>query len=229
MFTPVNPLTALVVGGCGWILVFGLNSPAASAAIVLIACLLGVWRTRNVSVPAAVLALALPVALSMVLIHAPYGTERIAPLLTADGLAIGGTLALRFCALMSCMLAAVAWVNIPDLVKAVQVLPGGNKLAYLAGATLQLVPQGSAQVKAVRDAQALKRAPITARTVIKRLILPVLTALLSQGSARGAALETAGYDLTGARTVLRPVPDSAVQRVVRWTLPLLCLGVAVWI
>lgn len=229
MRTPINPLTALVVGGCGWILVFGLNSAAASAAIAVIACALGVWRTRNASVPAAVIALTVPVGLSMLLIHAPYGTRRIAPLLTSDGLAVGGALALRFCALMSCMIAAVAWIRIPDLVKAVQVLPGGNKLAYLAGATLQLVPQGHAQVQTVRDAQALKRAPITARNAITHVVLPVLTALLTHGSARGAALETAGYDLPGARTVLRSVPDSRAQRVMRWALPLACLGVVLWI
>ena len=229
MRTPINPLTALVVGGCGWILVFGLNRPLASAVLVVIACALGVWRTRNASVPAAVLALAVPVGLSMLLIHAPYGTRRIAPLLTADGLATGGALALRFCALMACMIAAVAWVRIPDLVKAVQVLPGGNKLAYLAGATLQLVPQGHAQVQTVRDAQALKRTPISARNAITHLVLPVLTALLTHGSARGAALETAGYDLPGARTVLRPVLASHLQRAVRWALPVVCLGVVLWI
>ncbi len=226
---PLNPLTALVVGGCGWILVFGLNRPLASAAVVAVACALGIWRTRNASVPAAVVALAVPVGLSMLLIHAPYGSHRIAPLLTSDGLATGGALALRFCALMSCMIAAVAWVHIPDLVKAVQVLPGGNKLAYLAGATLQLVPQGRAQVNTVRDAQALKRTPITARNAITHLVLPVLTSLLTHGSARGTALETVGYDLPGTRTVLRPVPDSRLQRTVRWVLPVVCVGVALWI
>ena len=85
------------------------------------------------------------------------------------------------------------------------------------------------RVKTVRDAQALKRTPITARNAITHLVLPVLTALLTHGSARGTALETAGYDLPGARTVLRPVPDSTLQRAVRWTLPVVCVGVALWI
>ncbi|WP_240510600.1 energy-coupling factor transporter transmembrane component T [Corynebacterium hadale] len=225
----INPLTALAAGACGWILVLGLNSPVVSLAMTAVACVLGVWRTRNASVPATTVALAVPVGLSMLLIHVPYGSERIAPLLTADGLAVGAALAARFCALMACMLAAVAYVRIPELVKALQVLPGGNKLAYIAGATLQLVPHGSAQVKVVRDAQALKRAPVHARNVVTRLIMPVLTALLSQGASRGAALETAGYDLPGRRTVLRPVPDSAAQKALRIVAPIACVAVVVWI
>ena len=59
--------------------------------------------------------------------------------------------------------------------------------------------------------------------------MPVLTELLTQAGARGQALETAGYDLTGRRTVLRPVRDSASQRAARILIPLLCLAVVLWI
>lgn len=225
----VNPLTALAVGASGWILVMGINTPAASAAIVLLSLIVATAKTRNLAPIIAVVVLALPVAASMVLIHAPYGEERIAPLLTADGLATAGELALRFTALMACLLAAGTFVRVPDLAKALQVLPGGNRLSYIAGSTLQLFPQGSQRVRITRDANRLKARPITLKTSVPNLIMPVLTELLTLSSHRGRALETAGYDLPGRRTVLRPVPDSALQRTIRWATPLICLAVAIWL
>lgn len=225
----LNPLTALAVGASGWIVVMGVNRPAVSAAVLIVALLIGTAKTRSVALIAAVAGLALPVALSMVLIHAPYGEERIAPLITADGLAVAGELALRFTALMACILAAGVFVRVPDLAKALQVRRYGNRLSYIAGATLQLFPQGAQRVRVARDANALKARPVTVKTVVPNLIMPVITELLTQSAARGRALETAGYDLPGRRTVLRPVHDSGLQRAIRWIAPLICIGVILWI
>lgn len=225
----LNPLTALVIGASGWILVLGLNSPAASLTVLAIALLAGTWRTRNPSLVAATALLAAPVAASMLLIHAPYGEHRIAPLLTSDGIADAAHLTARFTALIACLMAAVAWMRTPDLAKALQATRGGNRIGYIAGTTLQLGPQGAQRIRATRDANRLKQRPITAKTVVPNLIMPVLTELLTQAGARGQALETAGYDLTGRRTVLRPVHDSSAQRAARILTPLACLVVVVWI
>ena len=165
----------------------------------------------------------------MVLIHAPYGEHRIAPLLTSDGLADAAHLTARFTALVACLLAAVAWMRTPDLAKALQATRGGNRIGYIAGTTLQLGPQGAQRIRVTRDANRLKERSITAKTVVPNLIMPVLTELLTQAGARGQALETAGYDLTGRRTVLRPVHDSSAQRAARILTPLACLAVVVWI
>lgn len=207
----------------------GINRPWVSAAVIALALAAGTARVRNASLVVAVGALALPVTLSMLLIHAPYGSERIAPLITADGLAVAGVLTLRFVALISSLLAAGTFFTVADLAKALQAVPGGNRLSYLAGSTLQLFPQGAARVRVVRDANVLRGRPVRVNTVVPHLIMPVLTELLTTGAARGQALETAGYDLEGRRTVLRPVTDSPVQRAIRWGFPVLCLGVAAWI
>lgn len=224
----MNPLTALSLAASGWIAVLGVNHPAFSAAVALAAVAAGTARTRSAKVALAVLALSVPAALSMALVHAPYGEHRIAPLITAGGLAVAGELSLRFAALMSCFLAAMAFVSVPELVKALQALPGGNRLAYIAGSALQLFPQGAATVRAVRDANRLRGRRINARTVVPHVVLPVLADLLSSGANRGFALETAGYDLPGSRTVLRPAQDSALQRAVRWAAPLVAVGVVLW-
>ena len=130
---------------------------------------------------------------------------------------------------MACVLAAMAYIRMPDLAKALQALRGGNRLSYLAGSTLQLFPQGAQRVRIARDANALKSRPVNVKTVAPHVIQPVITELLTQSAARGRALETAGYDLPGRRTVLRPVHDSGIQRAIRWTVPLICIGVVLWI
>lgn len=225
----INPLTALAVAASGWILTMGINTPQASAAIVCAALIIGTAKTRNASLIVATAALALPVALSMAVIHAPYGEERIAPLITLDGLQVAGVLALRFIALMACVLAAMAYIRMPDLAKALQAARGGNRLSYLAGSTLQLFPQGAQRVRVVREANRLQARAINVKTVVPHVIMPVITELLTQSAARGRALETAGYDLQGRRTVLRPVPDTTAQRVARWLVPLIAVAVVVWI
>lgn len=207
----------------------GINTPQASAAIVIAALAIAAAKTRNLAPVIAVAALTLPVALSMLIIHAPYGQVRIAPLITADGAAIAGELVLRFTALMGCLVAAGTFVRVPDLAKALQAVSGGNRLSYLAGSTLQLFPQGAQRVRVTRDANRIKARPITAKTVVPNLIMPVLTELLTLSSHRGRALETAGYNIPGRKTVLRPVPDSGLQRAVRWSAPLICLAVALWL
>ena len=227
--TRLNPLTALAIGASCWILVLGLNRPAVSVTVIILAVALGTWRTKTPALAAATALLAAPVAVSMLLIHAPYGEHRIAPLITSDGLATAGELAARFTALIASLLAAVAFSRTPDLAKALQAAPGGNRIGYIAGTTLQLGPQGARRARIVRDANRLKGRPVTWNTVVPHVIMPVLTELLTQAGSRGQALETAGYDLTGPRTVLRPVHDSALQRALRILIPLTCLGVVVWI
>lgn len=222
---PLNPLTALVTGLSSWILVLGVNTWQFSVAVTVVALAVGTWRTRNLAVTATTALLAAPTALSMLLIHAPYGTHRIAPLLTLDGAATAGELTARFTALMASLLAAAAFLRVPDLAKALQVSPLGPRVAYIVAAALQLLPQGRRTVEVVRDANRLAGRRVHAGNVIPRMVVPVMTQLLTANAQKSAALETAGLDLPGRRTVLRPVPDSRAQRVARVLVPVVAVGV----
>lgn len=218
--TRLNPLTALVTGLSSWILVLGINDWRLSLAVIVIALAVGTWRTRNASVLVATAALALPTGLSMLLVHAPYGTEHLAPLITGDGLLTAAELTVRFTALMASLLAAAAFITVPDLAKALQVSVLGPKMAYIVASALQLLPQGRRVVDTVTDAQRLAGRRITPRTAIPRAAVPVMTHLLTANVERSLALETAGLDLPGRRTIYRPAPDSPAQRAFRVLLPL---------
>ena len=166
----------------------------------------------------------------MVLIHAPYGTDRFFPLLTSDGLLLSGHLSLRFAALMGCIVAAASMVKVSDVAKWLQASRLGHKAAYVVGASLQSLPEGARAIAAVRDANRLSGVQVSIRNVASRVIFPVIARLLTQGAQRGQALAAIGFDRPGRRTVLVPVPDSLAQRIVRWALPIISVfGVLLWI
>lgn len=216
---PLHPFTALVAAASAWILVLGINTWQFSLAATTAAWVVGSWYTRNISVIATTVLLAAPTGLSMLLVHAPYGEQRLAPLLTLDGLATAGTLTARFTALMAAFLAAAACIRVTELAKALQVSPLGVRLAYVITAALQLLPQARRTVAQVRDANHLAGRRVHAGNIIPAVVVPVMTHLLTANAQKAAALETAGLDLPGRRTLLRPVPDSRTQQVARVLLP----------
>mgnify|MGYP006948304992 FL=1 len=203
------------------VVVLAVNRPAWSAAALVGAVALGVVAKKSLAPALTTLTICLPVAASMLIVHAPFGTHRIAPLLTSDGLATAGTLALRFAAIMAVLVTAFAFISVPDLVKAAQVSPAGHKLSYIIGASIQLLPQGQRSVRTVRDALRLRGT----KPGLVNVSIPVMTQMLTMGARRADALEAAGFDLPGRRTILRPVPDSAAQRTCRRLLPVLAIGV----
>ena len=69
----MNPLTWVVAASSSWIVVLGFNQLALSASVAVIAQLVALVRLRNFSVLATTVALSIPVSLSMLIIHIPFG------------------------------------------------------------------------------------------------------------------------------------------------------------
>ena len=59
------------------------------------------------------------------------------------------------------------------------------------------------------------------------LVIPVLVQVLYHGGQRAIAMITMGLELPGRRTVLRPPPDSPIQKLVRILLPLAAITLVV--
>jgi len=167
----------------------------------------------------------------MLVIHAPYGQHRLAPLITSDGIALAAELALRFGALMACFLAAVAALKVSDVAKWLQSSRPGYKAAYVVGTSLQFLAQGRLVVQAVRDANKLDGVRVRPRNVLPRFIVPVISKLLTQGAQRGEALSAIGFDRPGPRTLLVPLERSVTQSCICILFPLLSavVVVATWI
>ena len=219
----MNPLTWIVAAASSWIVVLGLNELAVSAAVAVLAQLIAVVRLRNFSVLAATAALSIPVGLSMLIIHVPFGRDDWSTALE---------LSVRFIALMSAFLAAASAIPVADLVKSLSHIP---RVAYIVGSAVQLLPQGRDTLASVRYANHLRTLSTRAHSTrcplrtVKFVVLPLITRLLSAGAARAIPLEVSGLERTGRRTVLNPVKDTAVEKVLRWFMPVLALVVVVWL
>jgi len=133
----MNPLTILSFAASAWILILGVNNSWLSA-FFLVAALL--WR--RVLVPTALLVL--PMALSLAVIHIPFGHAHLA-----------AELALRCAALVAVALAAFSTFTIADLAKAMQATRAPANLSYILGSALRILPEGRATFEKVRYAQHL--------------------------------------------------------------------------
>lgn len=219
----MNPLTWIVTAASSWIVVLGLNELAVSAAVAVLAQLIAMVRLRNFSVLAATIALSIPVGISMVVIHVPFGRNDWSTALE---------LSVRFIALMSAFLTAASAIAVSELVKSLSHMP---RVAYIVGSAVQLLPQGRDTLASVRYANHLRalsthehntRGPLK---TVEFVVLPLITRLLSGGAARAIPLEVSGLERTGRRTVLNPVKDTGVEKALRWLMPIVALVVVVWL
>ena len=127
----MNPLTILSFAASAWILILGVNNPWLSA-FFLVAALL--WR--RVLVPTALLVL--PMALSLAVIHIPFGHAHLA-----------AELALRCAALVAVALAAFSTFTVADLAKALQTTRAPANLSYILSSALHILPEGRATFEKV--------------------------------------------------------------------------------
>lgn len=217
----MNPITSVSLAASTWIVVLGLNQMWVSVLVILVSQLVAVLRLRNLSVAAATLALTLPLGLSMVLVHSPFGQDFIIPFVSRDGLLLAAQLTLRFCALVSAFLAASCGFTVPELVKSLSFAP---RLAFVVGSTVQIVPQAKDAFGAIRDANKIfgrkTRGPIKA---VKNLALPLIIRLLNAGAARAIPLEVAGLDVAGRKTLLVPVNYPRVEKLLSVVAPVVAV------
>lgn len=101
----------------------------------------------------------------------------------------------------------------------------GRRAAFVLGAAVGLLPRLLEQAREIADAQRA-RGLDTEGSVSRRargvipLAGPLVIGALTDVEERSMALEARAFSAPGRRTVLRPHPDSAAQRVLRWTLSL---------
>lgn len=235
----LHPFTVLVLAVATWVAVLLVNHPAFSLVVAVISLALTVIATREFKLAIATVALSLPISLSILIIHAPHGTHPIFWGVTSDGLATAGSLIARLLALTACVFAAAATLDSADLAKAIQQVSGrgrlGRRLAYLAGATINTIPQTGRHVAIVRDANYLRGVRPSLTTIVSHYAVPIVTRLLSEGTRRGRALAAVGFeqedDSRGA-TVMRPLPTRPRDWILRGSAILLvvvALGVTWWL
>lgn len=222
-----NPLTGFVLAGGAWIVALAVDRWWMSALLIAFTALASVGSRRRCAAFVAAVALSVPVAASLFIVHAPHGDVQWWGPLTVDGSWTAASLALRFLALMVTALAAASSTTVSELARAFQNAGLNPRVGYLVAASLQLLPEARNMIHTVRDSQSLAGRGVTGVSVLPHLVLPVIIQLVARGADRGVALEKAGLQVPGLRTLYCPVADSRLQWWVRRVVPVVCVAGAV--
>ncbi|WP_159612983.1 energy-coupling factor transporter transmembrane protein EcfT [Glutamicibacter sp. JC586] len=173
-------------------------------------------------------AMLLPTFLSLLLIHglisrdpapaiAQWGPMRI----TVHGLEVALSLGLRTAVLVVVGLLCGLLIDKHQLVAAIDLSPVPPQLGYLLAATLFLLPQMGEKQHQIGEAQQLRKVGIGRGIIgwfqrVRLRAVPLVLASMQDAQDRAVHLSARGFPASGPRTRLRTVPDSSVQRGIRW-------------
>ena len=225
----LNPLTKLTVAIAEVVAAFVLGhwtGPiAVLAAVVATAAVARVTRPLGL-----VASLTLPVVGSILLINtfllpgARDAILQVGPLApTWSGLAFGVQVTLRLLAVSLAL--ALVYLTTPtdDLLADLERRGSGRRLTFVVGAAVNTVPRMVERASEIIDAQRARALDTEgrfwrrARGVVP-LAAPVIFGALTEVEEQTMALEARAFSAPGRRTMLRRLPDSAAQRVLRWVL-----------
>jgi len=224
----LHPLTKLVVAFAVLLLALSAGDPwvqlALYSSLILIAALARVARAfvrRS-------LRTVLPFAISLFVIQSLFFGEggtvlaRLGPLaIIGEGVWFAFADSARILAIAGALLLVLLTTH-PSALLAGLVQKGvPPQLAYVIGSTLQLVPQLQARAQQIGDAQRA-RGLRTDGSLVRRaralvaLAGPLVIGALVDVDERTLALEARSFSATGPKTSLRDVPDTTLDRMLRW-------------
>lgn len=193
-----NPLALLAVCAVMWASVLIAHRATFSAGVLLVAL---VCAPRRIPM---VVALALPMFLSLLIVHAPHGDAPVA-------LSLG----LRAGALIATLLADMAQFSAADLVKSLQSAGISPKLTYIVGSAVSILPIGKryADIYNTQLRLAGHHSRFGIRTRITRVIFPLITRMLVLSTEREAAVHTQGVLFPASAPFCAPLlGDAATAR-----------------
>jgi energy-coupling factor transport system permease protein len=241
----LNPVTKLVCSVSLVVIAFVLpefwGPLALSVALLFLVLLAGVAKP----VLAVVLAVGTPLALSLVVIQGLFYPENETVLVSfgvpvidqlaffEEGVEFALLILFRLTVLMIALLGTIVTTHPKKLTIALMEKGVSNKIAYVFMAALQFIPQMQSRAKAILDAQQARGLDTTASIASRlksyvALMAPLLIGTLIATETRALALESRGFTRKGERTYLLDVPDTTVDRALRWLSVLAVVIVIGW-
>src|SRR5215204_5411486 len=232
----LNPFTRLRVAVGLTVIVFLLPNPWGPALITV--ALLGVAAVAGFPGRVAKLAaiLTLPFLVAVVLVQGIFYPGNETPLLEVgpvtfweEGVTYGLLVFFRVLVVV-CAVSITVFSTYPKTMMVAFIDKGlSPKLAYVFMASLQFIPDMQRRARAIIEAQQARGLDLEANIwsrfqALLAMMIPLLTGALISVETRSLALEARG----GVRSHLIEVPDSATDRVIRWSMAAIVVLVAVW-
>ena len=151
---------------------------------------------------------------------------------TGTGLVAASQAALRVLAFAASVALFALTTRTDELVDDLERRGLGRRPAFIVTTAIGTVPRMAGRAREIVEAQR-SRGLNTEGGVLARirglvpLAGPLVIGALTEVEHRAMALEARAFTAPGRRTVLRPYPDSAAQRALRWLLVLGTLGAIV--
>ncbi|MEA2661673.1 MAG: energy-coupling factor transport system permease protein [Chloroflexota bacterium] len=193
------------------------------AVVLPIALLVGIGRRVSVYALAT-----LPLLVSIVLINTflfPGATDPIGSIgpftATWTGLNAALQATLRVVAFALSVALFSLTTNTDDLLSDLERRGLGRRGEFVIGAAIRTVPRMIERAGEIVDAQRARGldtqgGPIRRIRGVLPLAGPMISSALGEVEERTLALEARAFSAPGRRTVIRQLPDSTAQRVVRW-------------
>jgi len=241
-----NPVTKLVMVVGVAAIAFML--PNFRLPLVIMAVLLGAAVISGVFLPVAkvTLVIGIPLLLILLPVQALFFPDNQTPMFVVEGVPIVDQLTIwregvmfallilsRLAAVIVAMMLFVTTTLPRKLTDALMQKGMSNKFAYVFIAALQFIPQMQRRSGKILDAQQA-RGLDTGANVLRRgravveLLSPLLISTLISTQTRALALESRGFTQTGERTYIYDIPDTTLDRALRWVTGIAVVAVAVW-
>ncbi|WP_321392268.1 energy-coupling factor transporter transmembrane component T [uncultured Desulfuromusa sp.] len=224
----LNPVTKLVLVLCWLLLSFlapGFSTPWVLFAVsLLVAVLCRVFRPFSRSLWLVVA----PLALFLFIVHGLFNPEghkvmaQIGPVaLKQEGVVFALLMTGRILSAVGAALLFAFSTSPANLMLALMQHGFPASLAYIIGATLQLIPQMRARATSIMAAQQARGLEVSGSLVVRiRALLPMLIPLVLSSlidvEERAISLEARAFRHHGIKSSLHVVSDPAAERLLRW-------------
>jgi len=223
----LNPSTKLVLAFAEAAVAFGVRG--WTGPLVVIAIVIATATAARVGRSLVPFALAvIPLVASILLVNTflfPGATDviaRIGPLApTWTGLEAALQATLRVAAFALSVAVFALTTPTDDLLADLERRGLGRRGVFVIGAAIGMIPRMVERASEITDSQRARGLDTEGsrwrriRGVVP-LAAPMIIGALSEVEERTMALEARAFSAPGRRTILRPLPDSAWQRIVRW-------------
>ncbi len=237
-YAGLSPTTRLVIAFAEAIVAFavrGWTGPLAVIAVLAVTALVAGIARRLVPFALATIPIVVSILLVNTLLY-PGATDTIvnigplAPTWSGLTAALQATLRVIAFALSAAVLALTTPTD--DLLTDLERRGLGRRGTYVIGSAIGMVPRMIERAGEIVDSQRA-RGMDTEGSVMRRvrgvlpLAAPMVFGALSEVEEQTMALEARAFSAPGKRSMLRVLPDSGLQRLVRWTLFLGTIAVVV--
>lgn len=149
--------------------------------------------------------------------------------LTVEGLVFALGIGSRIICLVLASILFVLTTHPGDLLSALTERGMSPKFSYIISSTLQLIPAFQDRADAILLAQQARGLSVGKGLrgrvgAMMPLLAPLVLGMFTDVEERATAMEARGFGSTATRTALTPVRDSTLQRVVRWSMPVVALA-----